>query len=442
MSCHEGVSCNACSRPSFRGKRYKCLICFDYDLCERCYEEGVTDTAHKTEHAVQCILTQVDLELYYGAEDAKQVQSFTCPMCATMGFTLTGLREHVTSEHTETEMHVVCPVCAATPGGNPNNVTGDLAAHLALEHSRNQDVPDDQSPSRRLQRVPLMGARGSFGSFFPGRRPLRPLPPAAVSNPPLSPPDTNSRGTISGLLSQMSTGARRASVLLEPRGSATEVQQLRTRLQAARQQMQTAFRAQDRPRLRDPLPAATSVPPPLARFQEPVAVDVKPILVQPPPPDDPRFLLTACAEPGLGDSKQRDIEVERADRSLFAQELLLSTLEAQAQADDEGQHSEPKDDAAAVRGAEEAPTRGPKPNATASLQPTAAAITGMTATTRPASPGSTATASCGRTDAASSIPAAASLGHTQATSGDPTAPSSPGAAVATILEPCAATTGP
>ncbi|XP_077548659.1 E3 ubiquitin-protein ligase KCMF1-like isoform X2 [Haemaphysalis longicornis] len=316
-------------------------------------------------------------------------------------------------------MHVVCPVCAATPGGNPNNVTGDLAAHLALEHSRNQDVPDDQSPSRRLQRVPLMGARGSFGSFFPGRRPLRPLPPAA-----------------------MSTGARRASVLLEPRGSATEVQQLRTRLQAARQQMQTAFRAQDRPRLRDPLPAATSVPPPLARFQEPVAVDVKPILVQPPPPDDPRFLLTACAEPGLGDSKQRDIEVERADRSLFAQELLLSTLEAQAQADDEGQHSEPKDDAAAVRGAEEAPTRGPKPNATASLQPTAAAITGMTATTRPASPGSTATASCGRTDAASSIPAAASLGHTQATSGDPTAPSSPGAAVATILEPCAATTGP
>ncbi|XP_077548658.1 uncharacterized protein LOC144161995 isoform X1 [Haemaphysalis longicornis] len=77
MSCHEGVSCNACSRPSFRGKRYKCLICFDYDLCERCYEEGVTDTAHKTEHAVQCILTQVDLELYYGAEDAKQVQSFT-----------------------------------------------------------------------------------------------------------------------------------------------------------------------------------------------------------------------------------------------------------------------------------------------------------------------------------------------------------------------------
>ncbi|XP_077548660.1 E3 ubiquitin-protein ligase KCMF1-like [Haemaphysalis longicornis] len=407
MSCHEGVSCNACSRPSFRGKRYKCLICFDYDLCERCYEEGVTDTAHKTEHAVQCILTQVDLELYYGAEDAKQVQSFTCPMCATMGFTLTGLREHLTSEHTETEMHVVCPVCAATPGGNPNNVTGDLAAHLALEHSRNQDVPDDQSPSRRLQRVPLMGARGSFGSFFPGRRPLRPLPPAA-----------------------MSTGARRASVLLEPRGSATEVQQLRTRLQAARQQMQTAFRAQDRPRLRDPLPAATSVPPPLARFQEPVAVDVKPILVQPPPPDDPRFLLTACAEPGLGDSKQREIEVERADRSLFAQELLLNTLEAQAQADDE-EHCEPKGDAAAMRGVEEAPTTGPKPNATASLQPTAAAITGMTATT-----------SCGRTDAASSIPAAASLGHTQATSGDLTAPSSPGAAVAPILEPCAATTGP
>ena len=28
----------------------------------------------------------------------------------------------------------VCPICAALPGGDPNHVTDDFAAHLALEH--------------------------------------------------------------------------------------------------------------------------------------------------------------------------------------------------------------------------------------------------------------------------------------------------------------------
>jgi E3 ubiquitin-protein ligase KCMF1 len=29
---------------------------------------------------------------------------------------------------------VVCPVCASLPGGDPNHVTDDFAAHLTLEH--------------------------------------------------------------------------------------------------------------------------------------------------------------------------------------------------------------------------------------------------------------------------------------------------------------------
>lgn len=37
-----GVSCDSCSIGNFRGKRFKCLICYDYDLCVICYENGVT----------------------------------------------------------------------------------------------------------------------------------------------------------------------------------------------------------------------------------------------------------------------------------------------------------------------------------------------------------------------------------------------------------------
>lgn len=38
MSRHEGVSCDACLKSNFKGRRYKCLRCYDYDLCANCYE--------------------------------------------------------------------------------------------------------------------------------------------------------------------------------------------------------------------------------------------------------------------------------------------------------------------------------------------------------------------------------------------------------------------
>ena len=55
-----GVSCDSCMKANFKGRRYKCLICYDYDLCATCYEAGVTTGRHSTDHAMQCILTRAD----------------------------------------------------------------------------------------------------------------------------------------------------------------------------------------------------------------------------------------------------------------------------------------------------------------------------------------------------------------------------------------------
>lgn len=83
------------------------------------------------------------LEVAYGSgSSSRQFQSFTCPYCSKKGFSDTTLLEHVTAEHSESSensdvaMEVICPVCAASPGGEPNLKTDDLAEHLTLEHHR------------------------------------------------------------------------------------------------------------------------------------------------------------------------------------------------------------------------------------------------------------------------------------------------------------------
>lgn len=136
-----GVSCDYCMKSNFRGRRYKCLICYDYDLCAECYESNATSTRHTTQHAVQCILTRSMIEVSYGSGSAvspRQYQSFTCPYCNKKGYSETTLLEHVTAEHSESDstMEVICPVCASSPGGEPNLKTDDLAEHLTLEHQR------------------------------------------------------------------------------------------------------------------------------------------------------------------------------------------------------------------------------------------------------------------------------------------------------------------
>ncbi|KAH8232306.1 hypothetical protein KR032_003977, partial [Drosophila birchii] len=249
-----GVSCDSCLKSNFNGRRYKCLICYDYDLCADCYEDGVTSTRHLVEHPMQCILTRSDIELYFGGEmlTSDQPQSFTCPYCKKMGFSDATLLEHVSAEHTETSLEVVCPVCAGLPGGEPNLVTDDFAGHLTLEHRQGPrelisflisflqkktiilqyDEPSAIRHGGGVRRIP--------GRTLGGPRTRRSNMHFSSSSglSALSPSGRESVDPIAELLSQLS-GVRRGGP------PTSQLQQLQMQMQLDRQQV-TASRQIDR----------------------------------------------------------------------------------------------------------------------------------------------------------------------------------------------------
>ncbi|XP_061732598.1 E3 ubiquitin-protein ligase KCMF1 isoform X2 [Nerophis ophidion] len=339
MSRHEGVSCDACLKGNFRGRRFKCLICYDYDLCASCYESGATTTRHTTEHPMQCILTRVDYDLYYGGDtfSVEQPQAFTCPYCGKMGFTETSLQEHVTSEHAETSTEVICPICAALPGGDPNHVTDDFTAHLTLEHRAPRDL-DESSSVRHVRRMfhPGRGlggprARRTNMHFTSGS--TGGLSSTSTQSSTFTPSNREAMDPIAELLSQLSGVRRAAGGQINSSGpSALQLQQLQMQLhmerqqaQAARQQVDTGRHATRRGNnTANSAAGAAAIPPPSTAAANPGATtESNPLSSS---SHNSQFLLARLNEPKMSEAERQYLEGERADRSLFVQELLLSTL--------------------------------------------------------------------------------------------------------------------
>lgn len=324
MSRHDGVSCDSCLKSNFRGKRYKCLICYDYDLCATCYEAGATTTRHTTDHPVQCILTRSDVDVFFGGEalTAEQPQAFTCPYCSKMGYTEALLQEHVTGEHADTSNEVVCPICASLPGGDPNHVTDDLAAHLTLEHRAPREIDEQHTGIRHVRRIPppprrVFGARtcrttnmhfSSGGSTLTG----------------LSPSGRENMDPIAELLSQLSSVRSRAAAA---QSVSSQLQQLEMQLQTKRQQLELLPR---RPAEASKTAASTAAP----TSTEPQGGSATAGSTGASNPNS-LFLLSRCVDSVINES-ETDLQQDKLARSLFVQETLLSSFTEHVKVGDEG----------------------------------------------------------------------------------------------------------
>lgn len=362
MSNHDGVSCDSCLKQDFRGKRYKCLTCLNYDLCSTCYESGARSPRHTPDHPMQCILTRSDYEVFYGGEtiNTDQPYSFTCPFCGRMGFTETTLQEHVTSEHSGATQQVICPICASLPDTEPNHVTDDFASHLALEH-RNLREWDEPQTAIRGRRAPHP-TRG-MSSSRSRRSPMQFSNTSGLSS--FTSTNRESMDPIAEILSQLS-GVRRPPNL----GHTNQIQQLHMQLQLdrsasgpprqasarapmerviSRRHQQTSstsgqgqlnhgsYKSAVNGSTSQPLsypylstwdPAGSS---PMASSSagsaaQQVITSIASIVGSNLPPAQTQSLANTCSQPILSEIEQETLETERADRSLFVQELLLNTL--------------------------------------------------------------------------------------------------------------------
>ncbi|XP_063928531.1 E3 ubiquitin-protein ligase KCMF1-like isoform X2 [Zophobas morio] len=336
MSRHEGVSCDSCLIGNFRGRRYKCLICYDYDLCAACYEGGATNTRHTTDHPMQCIITRADFDFFYGGEALTSLelpQSYTCPYCSRMGFTDVTLQEHVSTDHVDTSFEVVCPLCAAMPGGDPNLMTDDFAGHLTLEHRTGPRdlisfLDEPVGTRHNVRRIPHNATHmGRGAAALRPRRSNMHFSSGGLSS--LSPSSRETVDPIAELLSQLS-GVRRSASNTNS-STPTQLQQLQMQLQLERQQVNAARQQLERfPRrqtqsqtsLRESHGSSNS-------GTSTLMLNPSPVLIQQPQANAPampspqsQFLLIGLLEEL---SLQSTSDLSRQDRSQFVQELVLSS---------------------------------------------------------------------------------------------------------------------
>ena len=89
------------------------------------------------------------------AASAPNRSTFSCPFCDATHLPREQLVQHLQAEHPDCHGRpAVCPICAAMPWGDPNQVSGNLLQHMVVRHRFDYDSTTDFAQDEESARAP------------------------------------------------------------------------------------------------------------------------------------------------------------------------------------------------------------------------------------------------------------------------------------------------
>lgn len=154
---HTGITCSVCNAKDIQGIRYVCLICWDYELCQNCYDEKRNSAQHRSHHPMQSILCREDFfkvvqNIIAPVEDNVHL---CCPFCGERELNLAGLLQHCQQNHSDESDSVRCPVCVTYSIPKNSLLDGSFLEHLRSEHCE----LEEGISCTTCQKKPILGNR-------------------------------------------------------------------------------------------------------------------------------------------------------------------------------------------------------------------------------------------------------------------------------------------